>query len=260
MIAKELRPDVVVPERHRRPVSRALMLTIAGLGLLSLVRVLTDADDITSVGTFGAALRGTVPILLAGLGGLFAERCGVVNIGLEGMLILGTWFGAFGATEWGAWEGVAFAVVGGALGGLLHAVATVTFGVDHVVSGVAINILGAGVARYLSVIAWAGKGTGGGATQSPKVTDRIGDLDLPFLAGGLDTPDALGRIAGWKWFLVSDVAAVLRALTGGLSLLAVLALLLVPATAFFLWRTKLGLRLRSAGENPQAAESLGVDV
>jgi general nucleoside transport system permease protein len=260
VIAEEIRRDAVVPERDRRPVSRTLLLTIAGLALLSLVRVLSDADDITSVGTFGAALRGTVPILLAGLGGLFAERCGVVNIGLEGMMILGTWFGAYGATEWGAWEGVAFAVVGGALGGLLHAVATVSFGVDHVVSGVAINILGAGVARYLSVIAWEGNSSGGGATQSPKITDKIGDLDLPLLAGGFDTPDVLGRIASWRWFLVSDIAAVLRALSGGLSLLAVIALLLVPASAFFLWRTKLGLRLRSAGENPQAAESLGVDV
>ena len=247
-------------ERRRLPVSRSLLFTVVGLVLLSLVRVVTDADDLTSVGTFGAALRGTVPILLAGLGGLYAERCGVVNIGLEGMMILGTWFGAYGATEWGAWEGVLFAIVGGALGGLLHAVATVTFGVDHVVSGVAINILGAGVARYLSVIAWVGEGTGGGATQSPKVNVDVGDLDLPFLAGGFDTPDVLGRIARWRWFVVSDVAAVLRSLTGGLSLLTVLALLLVPATAFFLWRTKLGLRLRSAGENPHAAESLGVDV
>jgi len=243
-----------------RPMSRTLLLTLGAITVLSLVRVIADADDLTSVGTFASALRGMVPILLAGLGGLYAERCGVVNIGLEGMMILGTWFGAYGATEWGAWEGVAFAIVGGALGGLLHAVATVSFGVDHVVSGVAINILGAGVARYLSVIAWEGKGIGGGATQSPTITDKIGDVDLPLLAGGFGTPDVLGRIASWRWFVVSDVAAVLRALTGGLSQLTVIALLLVPLTAFFLWRTRTGLRLRSAGENPHAAESLGVDV
>ena len=251
-------PDAAPP--RRLPVSGSLLVTIGALALLSLVRVVADADDLTSVGTFGAALRGTVPFLLAGLGGLWAERCGVVNLGLEGMMILGTWFGAYGATEWGAWEGVAFAAFGGALGGLLHAVATVTFGVDHVISGVAINILGAGVARYLSVIAWVGKGTGGGATQSPKVTDSIGDLDVPFLAGGFDTPDILGRIARWRWFIVSDVAAALRAVTGGVSLLAVLALLMVPLSAFVLWRTRLGLRLRAAGESPQSAESLGVDV
>lgn len=259
MIAEEN----VVPVTDARQVNKLWRLMLyAGVGivLLSFVRVVTDADDLTSTGAFSATLRLGVPILLAGLGGLFAERCGVVNIGLEGMMILGTWFGAWGSVEHGVWVGVLLGIAGGALGGLLHAAATVTFGVDHVVSGVAINILGAGVARYLSVIAWVGNDSGGGATQSPKITADIPDVNLPFLAGGMDTPDALGRIASWHWFVVSDVAGFLRALTGDLSLLTLLALLLIPATAFFLWRMPLGLRLRSAGENPYAAESLGVNV
>ena len=260
MIAEE---HVVSGTEARAGESKLYRLLIAvgiGIVLLSFVRVVTDADDLTSTGAFSATLRLGMPILLAGLGGLFAERCGVVNIGLEGMMILGTWFGAWGAVEHGVWIGVVFGIVGGALGGLLHAVATVSFGVDHTVSGVAINILGAGVARYLSVIAWVDKGVGGGATQSPKVTADIPDVNLPFLAGGMDTPDALGRIASWHWFVVSDVAGLLRALTGDLSLLSVFALLLIPASTWFLWRTPLGLRLRSAGENPYAAESLGVNV
>jgi ABC-type uncharacterized transport system permease subunit len=251
-----------IAEASARSSKLARILVYIGIGavLLSLVRVVTGAEDLTSTGAFSATLRLGVPILLAGLGGMFAERCGVVNIGLEGMMILGTWFGAWGATTFGVWEGVALGIVGGALGGLIHAVATVTFGVDHVVSGVAINILGAGVARYLSVVAWVGNDGGGGATQSPKITADIPDINIPFLAGGLDTPDALGRIASWRWFLVSDVAGFFRALTGDLSLLTLLSLLLIPATALFLWRTPLGLRLRSAGENPYAAESLGVNV
>ncbi|MCU1378391.1 MAG: hypothetical protein JWN29_1374, partial [Acidimicrobiales bacterium] len=153
-------------------------------------------------------------------------------------------------------------ILGGALGGLLHAVATVTFNVDHVVSGVAINILGLAVARYLSVIAYTGQGAipGGGATQSPKVTAQIPHIDLPFLAGGWGTPDVLGRVATWRWFLVSDIAALLRALTGNLSLLTVLTFALVGFSVWFLWHTALGLRLRSVGEHPAAAESLGVDV
>lgn len=257
-------PVPTVAPRRRSKLPRALILTGAGIILLSLVRVLADADDLTSVGSFGAAIRLGVPILLAGLGGLYAERCGVVNIGLEGMMILGTWFGAWGAVEFGAWEGALLGIVGGALGGLIHAVATVTFGVDHVVSGVAINILGAGVARYLSVVAWVGKGTGGGATQSPKITAGIPDIDLPFFAGGSvlgwNTPDVFGRIASWHWFVLSDVAGFVRALTGNVSLLSLIAIALVPASVVFLWRTPLGLRLRSAGENPHAAESLGVDV
>ena len=261
MIAQELRTNER-PARART--SRALVVTLGGVALLALVRIVTGTDDLTSAGTFGTAVRLTVPILLAGLGGLYAERCGIVNIGLEGMMILGTWFAAYGGVEWGAWQGVALGIVGGALGGLLHAVATVTFGVDHVISGVAINILGAGAARYLSVITWVGEGGGGGATQSPRVTGSVGQLDLPVLAGGdllgWQTPDALGRLASWHWFVVSDVAGLLRALTGDLSLLTVIAFVLVPTSAWFLWRTPLGLRLRSAGESPHAAESLGVDV
>ena len=97
-----------------------------------------------------AALLLAVPIGLAALGGLFSERAGVVNIGLEGMMILGTWGAGFAGYQWGWGAALVGGVLFGALGGLLHAVATVTFGVDHVVSGVAINILAAGVARFLS--------------------------------------------------------------------------------------------------------------
>ena len=92
-----------------------------------------------------AALLLAVPIGLAALGGLFSERAGVVNIGLEGMMILGTWGAGFAGYQWGWAAALVGGVLFGALGGLLHAVATVTFGVDHVVSGVAINILAAGV-------------------------------------------------------------------------------------------------------------------
>ena len=259
--------DTTAPAPAKAPardLRKTLLFAAGGVVLVSLVRIITGADDLTSAGTFGTALRGAVPILLAGLGGLFAERCGVVNIGLEGMMVLGTWFGAFGATQWGPWQGVALGIAGGSAGGLLHAIATVSFGVDHVISGVALNILGAGVARYLSVIAWVGKGTGGGATQSPRVHGGVGKVDLPLVAGGnlfgWHTPDVFGRVASWHWFVVSDVAGLLRALTGNLSWLAIIALVLIPASWFFLWRTALGLRLRSAGENPYAAESLGVDV
>ena len=118
--------------------------------VLAFVRAVTGANDLTSSGTFGAALRLAVPIGLAALGGLYAERAGVVNIGLEGMMILGTWFGAWAGWQWGPWAGVVAGIIGGALGGGLHALATVTFGVDHIVSGVAINILGLGITRYLA--------------------------------------------------------------------------------------------------------------
>jgi ABC-type uncharacterized transport system permease subunit len=99
-----------------------------------------------------AALRLSIPICLAGLGGLFSERTGVVNIGLEGMMIMGTWFGAWGGFLYGPWGGVLFGLIGRrCLFGLIHAIATVSFQVDHIVSGVAINILAVGVARFFNM-------------------------------------------------------------------------------------------------------------
>jgi simple sugar transport system permease protein len=143
-------------------------------------------------------------------------------------------------------------VLMGAVGGLVHAVATVTFGVDHIVSGVAINILGLGVTQYLSVVAFEGV-SGGGESQSPPISD-IREVSIP----GLGEP--LLELQQKEIFLVSDVAGVLRGLTVGVSLLTIVAVLLVVGTYFVLWRTAFGLRLRSCGESPVAAESLGVNV
>jgi simple sugar transport system permease protein len=119
--------------------------------LLSMVRILTNSDDLTSSGTISSTLRVATPILLAGLAGLWAERAGIVNIGIEGMMIVGAWLGGFGAWKWGSWAGIGLALVGGALVGLIHALATVRFNVDHVVSGIAINILAGGATEYLSI-------------------------------------------------------------------------------------------------------------
>ncbi|MFC5747082.1 ABC transporter permease [Actinomadura rugatobispora] len=243
-----------------------LLLAGALLVLLSLVRVLTGADDVTSSGTVSASLRLAVPIFLAGLGGLWSERSGIINIGLEGMMILGTWTGAWAGYQWGPWIGVLAGILGGALGGLLHAVATVTFGVDHIVSGVAINILGLGLTQFLAGLIFntgEAKALGGGPRQSPPI-EPVGTLTAPVLSGGeffgWKSPDVLGALERHHWFLVSDVAGILRGLTTGMSLLTLLALLLIPLSFFVLWRTAFGLRVRSCGEDPYAAESLGVNV
>lgn len=230
-----------------------ILLTVAGaLALVSLVRLISGADDITSVGQVAGALELAIPIGLAGLGGLWAERAGVVNIGLEGMMVLGTWFGAWAGFQWGPWAGVLFGILGGCLGGLLHAVVTVTFGVNHIVSGVAINILAVGATRYLSNFAFDGV-DGGSSKQSPRI-DSITEITIPGLSGWMQ--DLQAR----HWFLVSDIAGVVGGLVTNLSLLTIVALLLIPGTWWVLWRTAFGLRLRSCGENPIAAESLGVNV
>ena len=236
--------------------SQARMYTLAvvgGLLVLSIVQLLEGTNQLTSPGTWSAALRLTVPIMLAALGGLYSERSGVVNIGLEGMMIAGTWFGAWAGWQYGPWWGVAFGVAGGALFGLIHAIATVTFAVDQIVSGVAINILAAGSMRFLSSVIYTPE-TGGGATQSPRIQDFIGTFDVPLLS------DWFNSLADQEWFFISDVSGILAGLTTGVSWLTLLALTLVPATSWLLWKTAWGLRLRSAGENPWAAESLGVPV
>src|SRR3954470_16947558 len=144
--------QVGVPSRKpRRQMGRSIyLIVVAGLILLlSLVHLISGADDITSSGTVGAAIALAVPIGLAGLGGLWSERSGVINIGLEGMMMLGTFAAGWIGWPYRPWAAVAAGIVGGALGGLLHALATVTFGVDHIVSGVAINILALGVVKFL---------------------------------------------------------------------------------------------------------------
>ncbi|WP_309229903.1 ABC transporter permease [Blastococcus sp. TML/M2B] len=225
--------------------------------LLSIVRVVSGEQALTSSSTFATALLLAVPIGLAALGGLFSERAGVVNIGLEGMMILGTWGAGWAGYQWG-WAGALVGgIVLGAAGGLVHAVATVTFGVDHVVSGVAINILAAGIVRFLSELLYIDNPAGGGVTQSPAMSSRPPTFSLPVLSDG---PDLLGDVAGSGWFLVSDVAGLLRGFTSGLGILTLVAILLVPVSYLVLWRTAFGLRLRACGENPAAADTLGVPV
>ncbi|MGW8765706.1 ABC transporter permease [Streptomyces sp. NPDC055815] len=229
-----------------------LLIAAAGLVLFSLVRAVSGADDLTSVGQVSGALQLAVPIGMAGLGGLWAERAGVVNIGLEGMMVLGTWFGAWAGYQWGPWTGVVVGILGGAIGGLLHAIITVTFNVNHIVSGVAINILAVGFTKYLSNFTFA-EAEGGSSKQSPRI-DPITDITIPGLS------DWLMDLQQKHWFLISDLAGILGGLVTNLSLLTIVAVLLVPATWWILWRTAFGLRLRSCGENPVAAESLGVNV
>ncbi|MFH9722663.1 ABC transporter permease [Streptomyces sp. NPDC017254] len=229
-----------------------MLIVAAGLLLFSFVRAVSGANDLTSVGQVSGALQLAVPIGLAGLGGLWSERAGVVNIGLEGMMVLGTWFGAWAGYQWGPWVGVLFGLLGGAIGGLLHAIITITFNVNHIVSGVAINILAVGFTQYLSNFTFA-EAEGGSSKQSPRI-DQITQITIPGLS------DWLADLQAKHWFFISDLAGILGGLVTNLSLLTLVALLLVPATWWLLWRTAFGLRLRSCGENPVAAESLGVNV
>lgn len=183
-------------------------------------------------------------IYLTGIGGLFSERSGIVNIGLEGLMIMGTVSGAFGARfftdslelgqPWGPILGLLFGALVGALFAGIHAIATVSFRVDHIVSGVVINLVAVGLARFLSQAFFDGQ-----STQSDPGGPHLAELNVPGLSslpGGLD-----------------------RAFEN-LSPVVVIAALMVVPVWYALNRTRWGLRLRSCGENPEATRSLGVSV
>ncbi len=218
-------------------------------------------DDLTSSGTWAIALAWSVPILMAGLGGVFSERAGVVNIGLEGMLILGTWFGAFGTMIGGPWFGMLLAAVAGGVGGLIMATAAVGFNVDHIVAGVAVNLMAPGLTRFLSDLHFSDRG--GSITQSPNISG-VSSFSLPILAGGTvfgwKSPDVLGSIENAEVFWLSDLAGIARGFVFQMSWLTLIAFLILPLSIVLLWRTRFGLRLRSCGEHPHAADSLGVNV
>jgi len=247
-----LAEPAAAPARSARSRYTWLWIALLAVAAVSAVRVITGAHQIDSPGSLRAALIATCPILMAAMGGLWAERAGVVNIGLEGQMILGTWGAAYFTYFYGPWVGIIGAALLGAIGGALHALATVTFGVDHIVSGVAINIIGLGASKFLAEAYFADL-DGGGVKQ-------LTGLDRPpsFTVPGIS--DAATGLSEKNWFFVSDIASMVAAVTTGLSAFTVLVFALVGVTAWALWRTTFGLRLRSCGENPQAAESLGVNV
>ncbi len=241
-----------------------VLIGIGGILLLAITERFAriPTTDLTSSGTWSIALAWSIPILMAGLGGMFSERSGVVNIGLEGLLVIGTWFGAWGTLVTGSpWIGMVYAAIAGGLGGLLMAVATVSFGVDHIIAGTAILVMAPGLTRYLSGLIFPDYG--GSITQSPTVVG-VSTVNIPFLAGGTifgwTSPDILGALERSDIFLIGEIGGILRGFVFQMSWLTLIGILVIPASAYVLWRTAFGLRLRSCGEDPDAADSLGINV
>jgi general nucleoside transport system permease protein len=247
---------------------RSVLSAAAVILLLSLAGRLFGAASLTGSSTISTALGFAVPVVLAGLGGIVAERAGVFNIGLEGMMVMGTWGAGYFGWHYGPWGAILGGLLGGLIGGALLALATVTFAVDQTVAGVAINIASVGICRYLAGIFFDGKGPEGDLgtiADSPSVRTfgvrfpniPWGDKELAPLAG---VGNWLGEIEAKGWFLISDLAGIVRGFAFDVAWSSVLLLALVPAVWYLVWRTPFGLRLRSSGEKPAAAESLGVNV
>jgi simple sugar transport system permease protein len=191
-----------------------------------------NLDRVVVWSALGAAmLRFATPLTFAALGGVVSERSGVVNIGLEGMMLVGAFFGIWGADVTGSWvTGLLIGMAAGALLALVHAIFAVSLRADQIVSGVAVNLLALGVTGYLYLDIYGAEGTPGGIAEVPDISLPIGWI--PVIGGALER----------------------------LNLLVWLSLVGVLVTWVVIFRTPLGLRLRSVGENPRAAETVGISV
>jgi simple sugar transport system permease protein len=188
--------------------------------------------DVISVGLFAAALRMATPIVYAALGGIFSERVGIINIGLEGTMLISAFAGVTTSFYTGnPWLGVVVAVLAGGLVGLLHALLTVKFVGNQIVSGTGINIFALGFTAYMSQIIWGSRGASEGVR-------------------GLGT---------WTIPIISDLPVV-GPIIGSHSPLVYLMLVVTVLCYVVLFRTPLGLRIRAVGEHPTAAETAGINV
>jgi simple sugar transport system permease protein len=208
-----------------------------------------SADHLDAVVTWSSlvslALVYATPLAFAAVGGMFSERSGVVNIGLEGMLLMGAFFGAWGADLTDSWlAGLALGVLAGGLLALVHAFFSIHLRADQIVSGTAVIFLAYGITGYLYNDIYGDAGTPAACPAEPDCLPNVPDVDLSWL--GSIPPSALGG------FLEDAV--------GQVSLLTVAALALVALSSLFMFKTPLGLRIRACGEHPRAADTVGINV
>jgi general nucleoside transport system permease protein len=200
-------------------------------------------DYPTLLSVLDGTLRTAAPLVLAALAGLFAERSGVVDIGLEGKMLAGAFAAAAAASVTGSpWLGLPAAIAAGIALSMVHAYASVTHHGNQVVSGMAINILVSGLTPTLA-FAWFQQG---GQTPLLQQGERFDPITLPFA-------DALGDA-------IPVLGPLYREVISGHNILVYAAALAVPLTGWVVYRSRFGLRLRAVGENPSAVDTAGISV
>ena len=199
-------------------------------------------DFLTLIQLFDSSVRLATPLLLACLAGLFSERAGIFDIGLEGKMLAAAFFSAAVAAVTGSvWLGLLAGIGASIVLSLLHGVASITFRGNQLISGVAINFLAAGL-TVLIAQDWFQQG---GRTPSLMGGGRFEPINLPFAEA----------VAG-----VPVLGPIYSELISGHSILVYIAFAFVPLTWWILYRTRFGLRLRAVGENPAAVDTAGVSV
>jgi ABC-type uncharacterized transport system permease subunit len=219
----------------RRLAWGAIVIGALGIGLGYLATRSSEAhlDQVIVWSALTAAmLRYATPLAFAAMGGIFSERSGVVNIGLEGMMLSGAFFGILGADKLGSWGlGLLCAAIAGGTFALIHAFFSIHLRADQIIGGTAINFLALGITGYLFIDIYAGEGT-------PPDISGIPNVHLSFLE---------------DWYFIGPVL-------GNLNLMIWLAFLTIVATWIVLFKTPVGLRLRAVGEHPRAADTVGISV
>ena len=213
----------------------AVSVGVIGIAL-GVLATRSSTGNLESVVTWGSLIGSTLvwatPLCYAAVGGMVNERSGVVNIGLEGMMLAGAFFACLGADKFGSWEmGVVTAAVAGAGFALLHAIWAIHLRADQIISGFAINFLALGVTGYFFIQVYGANGT-------PGNLPRIPDVNIPGLKAHTFLGDSIGHLNAMIWasFLLLIVAQIV------------------------LFHTPVGLRLRAVGEHPRAADTVGISV
>ncbi|HWE83239.1 MAG TPA: ABC transporter permease [Gaiellaceae bacterium] len=203
-----------------------------GLGYVSTRSSSSNLHVVFAADLIAQVLVFATPLTFGALGGMVSERSGVVNVGLEGMMLLGAFWGVYGADKGGSWVvGILVALLAGGLFGLLHAYWSIHLRANQIVSGMAINFLALGVTGYF-------------------FEQLYGNQNIP--AGVSTVPDV--AIPG------IDHTAYLGPAIGDLNLLIWIGILFVPLSYFILFKTPIGLRIRACGEHPRAADTVGINV
>lgn len=196
----------------------------------------------TLVVVLDSTVRLSIPLLLACLAGLYSERAGVFDIGLEGKMLAGAFAAGAAAAVYGsAWAGLGAAILVSGFLALVHGFASITHRGNQIVSGVAINFIAAGSTIILGQ-AWFSQG---GRTPSLDADSRFGAITLPFAEAVQDIP-----VIGYTYY----------ELISGHSALTYFAFAMVFVTWWVLFRTRFGLRMRAVGENPAAVDTAGISV
>jgi len=203
-----------------------------GLAILAMQSSVGNLNEVFTASLIASMLVFATPLTFAALGGMFSERSGVVNIGLEGMMLMGAFWGIWGADKTGSWVwGVAIAMASGGLLALVHAFFAIHLRADQIVGGTAVNFLALGITGYFFVQLYHGENVPTGVSQIPDVN--------------------LAKQSNDSFFAESF---------GHLNLMIWVAILFVPLSSVVMFKTPIGLRIRACGEHPRAAETVGINV